>query len=122
QGHTVRERLDDPALSAPAVFNYVDARDVAVFADTLERALPEIPNGEVFFVSAADALAREPLAALLPRFFPGTETLAAELTDSRSAFSTKKAERVLGWSATHSWRTELTDAPGSPTPERKAAA
>ncbi len=32
QGHTVRERLDDPALSAPALFNYVDARDVAGFA------------------------------------------------------------------------------------------
>jgi nucleoside-diphosphate-sugar epimerase len=45
QGHTVRERLDDPALSAPAVFNYVDARDVASFADTLLDALPVIPMG-----------------------------------------------------------------------------
>ena len=35
QGHTVRERLADPALSAPALFNYVDARDVADFLDLL---------------------------------------------------------------------------------------
>ena len=72
QGHTVRERLDDPALSAPALFNYVDARDVATFAIRCSAALDDIPNGEVFFVGADDALAREPLAELLPRFHPGT--------------------------------------------------
>jgi len=41
QGHTVRERLDDPALSAPALFNYVDARDVADFLD--------VPGGHQFY-------------------------------------------------------------------------
>ena len=44
QGHTVRERLDDPALSAPAVFNYVDARDVAAFVDVLLAAMGDIPR------------------------------------------------------------------------------
>jgi nucleoside-diphosphate-sugar epimerase len=107
QGHTVRERLDDPALSAPAIFNYVDARDVAAFADTLLQALPEIPNGETFFVAADDALAREPLADLVPRFYPGTEELAAVLTGTTPAFSNAKARRVLGWRPAHSWRGEL---------------
>ena len=37
----------------------------------------DIPNAEVFFVGADDALAREPLAELLPRFVPGTDELAA---------------------------------------------
>ena len=107
QGHTVRERLDDPALSAPAVFNYVDARDVATFADRLLDALPDIPNAETFFVSADDALAREPLAELVPRFFPGTAEVAASLTGTTSAFSNAKARRLLGWSPAHDWRTEL---------------
>ena len=107
QGHTVRERLDDPALSAPALFNYVDARDVAGFADTLLAGMTEIPNGEVFFVGAADALAREPLADLLPQFHPGTAGAAAELTGTRPAFSIAKAERLLGWCPQHDWRTEL---------------
>lgn len=107
QGHTVRERLDDPALSAPALFNYVDARDVAGFADTLLAGMTEIPNGEVFFVGASDALAREPLADLLPRFHPGTAGAAAELTGTRPAFSIAKAERLLGWRPQHDWRTEL---------------
>ncbi|MFK4762567.1 NAD-dependent epimerase/dehydratase family protein [Microbacterium sp. ZW T5_45] len=107
QGHTVQARLDDPALSAPALFNYVDARDVASFADTLLDALPDVPNGETFFVGADDALAREPLSELLPRFHPGTAAAAAELTGSTPAFSSAKAERLLGWRPTRTWRAEL---------------
>lgn len=117
QGHTVRERLDDPALSAPALFNYVDARDVATFVDTLLDALPEIPNAEVFFVGADDALAREPLAELLPRFVPGTEQLAAGLTGTSPAFSNAKARRVLGWRPAHTWRGALRHGPGGPAQE-----
>ena len=107
QGHTVQERLDDPALAAPALFNYVDARDVASFAHTLLAALDDIPNGETFFVGATDALAREPLSDLLPRFHPGTAAAAAALTGTTPAFSVAKAERLLGWRARHDWRTEL---------------
>lgn len=107
QGHTVRERLADPALSAPALFNYVDARDVAAFIDTLLAAMPEIPNAETFFVGADDALAREPLSELLPRFLPGSEALAADLTGTAPAFSNAKARRLLGWRPQRSWRTEL---------------
>lgn len=107
QGHTVRERLDDPALSAPALFNYVDARDVAAFTDTLLRAMPDIPNGETFIVGADDALAREPLAELLPRFVPGSDELAAVLTGTSPTFSNAKAGRMLGWRPERSWRTEL---------------
>jgi nucleoside-diphosphate-sugar epimerase len=115
QGHTVHERLDDPALSAPALFNYVDARDVAGFADALLAAMHDIPNGQRFFVGAADALARSPLAELLPRFHPGTAAAAAELTGDRPAFSIAKAERMLGWRPRHDWRSELAAAAGSGT-------
>ncbi len=107
QGHTVRERLDDPSLAAPSLFNYVDARDVAEFADTLLAALPEIPNGETFFVGAQDALARRPLAELLPEHVPGLGDLADVLVGTAPAFSSAKAERMLGWRAAHSWRDEL---------------
>lgn len=121
QGHTVHERLDDPALSAPALFNYVDARDISVFADTLLQAMPDIPNGETFFVGADDALAREPLAELLPQFVPGSDALAAHLTGTAPAFSNVKARQLLGWRPAHSWRTALvpqtqtqTQTPGAP--------
>lgn len=107
QGHTVAERLDDPALSAPALFNYVDARDVGAFLDTLIVGLDDIPNAQTFLVGAADALARQPLAELLPTYIPGTESLAAGLTGTRPAFSIEKAKRLLGWQPEHDWRSEL---------------
>ncbi|MFS0865805.1 NAD-dependent epimerase/dehydratase family protein [Microbacterium sp. 179-B 1A2 NHS] len=125
QGHTVRERLADAALSAPALFNYVDARDVAGFADTLLAALPEIPNGETFFVGADDALATRPLADLLPQFVPGSDALAAGLTGTAPAFSNAKAARLLGWRPQRTWRGELAAvdaATGSPAPSPAAAA
>ncbi len=109
QGHTVAERLADPDLSAPALFNYVDARDAAAFLDLAVQAGPELPQGDTFFVGAADALATRPLAELLPRYVPGTEELAAGLTGTAPAFSFAKAERVLGWRPQRSWRTELAD-------------
>ena len=114
QGHTVRERLDDPALAAPSLFNYVDARDVATFVGALLDALPQIPNAEVFFVGADDALARAPLSDLIPRFVPGTERLAAGLTGTAPAFSNAKARRLLGWRPSHTWRDELAAHPLDP--------
>jgi len=101
QGHTVVDRLNDPALAAVALFNYVDARDAADFVLAwLERAGPET-NGEVFFVGADDALALAPLDALLPY------EAAAALTGTRPAFSSARAAALLGWAPSRSWRTEL---------------
>ncbi|GLJ80764.1 NAD-dependent epimerase/dehydratase family protein [Microbacterium imperiale] len=117
QGNTVRQRLDDPALAAPALFNYVDARDVASFVEALLSALPGIPNAETFFVGADDALARRPLAELIPRFHPGTADVAAVLTGTTPAFSNAKARRLLDWAPQRSWRTELRD--DAPTAQRK---
>ena len=106
-GHTVHERLDDPALAAPALFNYVDARDAARFVSRLLDALGDVPNAQTFFVGAEDALARQPLAELIPRFFPGTADAASGLVGTTPAFSIEKAQRLLGWSPLHSWRKEL---------------
>ena len=107
QGHTVAERLADPALAAVSLFNYVDARDAADFVDVWLRAAPEIPSGEIFFVGAADAMAIRPLAELIPQFLPGTEDLAAGLVGTEPAFSIAKAESMLGWRPARSWRSEL---------------
>lgn len=107
QGHTVTERLDDPALSAPALFNYVDARDVTDFLLLLLERMHLIENGDVFFVGAADAMARAPLSEVIPEIYPELAHLAAGLTGSAPAFSIDKARRVLGWEPKRSWRTEL---------------
>ncbi|MCG5220712.1 NAD-dependent epimerase/dehydratase family protein [Streptosporangium sp. KLBMP 9127] len=106
-GHTVAERLDRPELAAVSLFNYVDARDAAAFVIAWLRNADAVPNGSVFFVGADDALAKQPLAELVPRFLPGAEQAAAGLTGTLPAFSSAKAARLLGWRPRHSWRTEL---------------
>lgn len=110
QGHTLLERLADPALAAVALFNYVDARDAGEFVDRWLQCADTIANGEVFFVGAADALATAPLADVLPRTVPSTAGLAGDLTGTAPAFSIDKARRLLGWEPRRTWRTELVGA------------
>ncbi|MET0806990.1 MAG: NAD(P)-dependent oxidoreductase [Lacisediminihabitans sp.] len=104
QGHTVLERLEHPELSAVALFNYVDARDAGEFVLAWIARAHEIPNGTTFFVGAPDSLAREPIADLAPRYRP---ELVGALGEAPAVFSSALAERLLGWRATRTWRTEL---------------
>ncbi|MFG1943528.1 NAD-dependent epimerase/dehydratase family protein [Nonomuraea sp. NPDC048826] len=106
-GHTILERLDRPEIAGVSLFNYIDARDASDMIGTLVERLPGLPSGEIFFAGAADALARRPLAELLPAVMPGTGGQAHVLTDSLPAFTSAKAARLLGWTAKRSWRTEL---------------
>ncbi|MEU8248572.1 NAD(P)-dependent oxidoreductase [Nonomuraea sp. NPDC048916] len=106
-GHTIAERLGRPGLAGASLFNYIDARDASELIAVLAERLFELPGGEVFFAGAADALAREPLSELLPAVNPATAATAAGLTGTSPAFTSAKAERMLGWTAKRSWRSEL---------------
>ena len=85
---------------------YVDARD---FARAVRAALEntEIEHDR-FFITADDAMSREPLAVAFPRRFPGSEAVCASLTGTEGPISSAKAKRILGYRPQHSWRTELT--------------
>jgi UDP-glucose 4-epimerase len=107
QGHTVRERLEDPALSAVALFNYVDARDAGDFVVAWTERSHSVPNGSCFFVGAPDALALGPMDRLLPEHVPNIGDLATGLTGTRPVFSSDRAEQMLGWRARRTWRSEL---------------
>jgi len=104
QGHTVLERLDHPELSAVALFNYIDARDAGDFVLAWLTHAHEIPNGGVFFVGAPDSLAREPIGDLVARYRP---ELAGHVGDVPAVFSSERAQALLGWRASRTWRTEL---------------
>ena len=94
--------LDDPSIRHRVFWSYCDVRDLAVgFRLALEdRTL----DCETFFITADDALAREPLAELLPRFYPGTEQLASALTGPAPAVVSTRAKRLLGYQPHRSWR------------------
>jgi nucleoside-diphosphate-sugar epimerase len=106
-GDSITHRLDTPELGAVSLFNYIDARDCSELIRQVLDGLPELPNAEVFFAGATDALAREPLAELLPQLVPATAQAARGLTGTAPAFTSAKAERLLGWRPKRTWRTEL---------------
>lgn len=110
QGHTIAERLADPTLSAVALFNYIDARDAGDFVRCWLEHSSDIPNGEVFFVGAPDALLDSPTGPALAALVPGASEQAASLPGHAAVFSSALAERLLGWRARHTWRSELGDA------------
>ncbi|BDZ65597.1 NAD-dependent epimerase/dehydratase family protein [Agromyces mangrovi Wang et al. 2018] len=128
QGHTVAERLADPALAAVSLFNYVDARDAAGFVDTWLHAAPELPQGETFFVGAADAMATRPVAELWREYLPALGEAGDALTGDAPVFSVAKAESLLGWTPKRRWRDELAaevpagpEASARPTPTTTGA-
>jgi UDP-glucose 4-epimerase len=122
QGHTVAERLADPALAAVSLFNYVDARDVAAFVDAWLAAPADAIDGEGFFVGAADALATRPVAELWSEYAPGLGPAADALVGAAPVFSIRKAADRLGWAPARDWRTELaaSAARTSPSDTRRA--
>lgn len=110
QGHTIVDRLADPALAAVSLYNYLDARDAGRFvAAWLDTAAAQ-HSGEVYFVGADDALALAPLSELLPAQVPSTAGYADDLTDHEAAFSSAKAKAAFGWSPVHHWPSALSPA------------
>ena len=107
QGHTVLERLDNPELSAVALFNYVDARDAGDFVLAWLEHAAEVPNGSTFFVGAPDSLTREPIADAVARYRPELVSAIGALAAHDAVFSSAEAQRLLGWRASRTWRTEL---------------
>ncbi|WP_159944492.1 MULTISPECIES: NAD(P)-dependent oxidoreductase [unclassified Nocardiopsis] len=107
QGHTMAERLADPALAAVSLFNYVDARDAAeLFALVIENPA-RLRGGQILNAMAPDPLAPGPVDTLLPRYHPTTAGAAAALADGRAVFSSEAARTALGWIPTRTWREQL---------------
>ena len=100
------ERVPSMLENGGGTLSYVDARDVA---RAVRAALDDTEiEHDRFYITADDALSREPLAVAFPRHFPGSEAVSAGLTGTEGPISSAKAKRVLGYHPQHSWRTELT--------------
>ena len=99
------ERVPRMLENGGGILAYVDARD---FARAVRAALDDTDiEHDRFFITADDAMSREPLATAFPRRFPGSEAACAGLTGTEGPISCAKAKRMLGYRPQHSWRTEL---------------
>lgn len=107
QGHTLAQRLGDPALAATSLFNYIDARDTAeLFALVIEH--PErVRHGGLYNAVADGPLAPGPVDQAMARLHPSTAPHTAALADGRAVFSNKRARTELGWNPTRTWRTQM---------------
>ena len=99
------ERVPRMLDNGGGILAYVDARD---FARAVRAALDDTEiEHDRFFITADDAMSREPLATAFPRRFPGSEAACAALTGTEGPISCAKAKRMLGYRPQHSWRSEL---------------
>jgi nucleoside-diphosphate-sugar epimerase len=96
--------LADPGLSSPMFWSYIDVADLA---DLVVAAVETpTPGHEVVYAAAADNGTGRDLRAAALAAHPGLEVRALPRPDA-SAISSAKAERLLGWRPTRSWRDVL---------------
>ncbi len=88
-------------------WSYIDAYDLAV---ALRLAVESsLPGHEVFFICSPDAAGVSDTAAALRGLYGDRVELRAFARPDASGVSTAKAERMLGWQPTRSWRNYLTE-------------
>jgi nucleoside-diphosphate-sugar epimerase len=96
-----RELKSDPADAASELWGYVDARDAAR-ASRLALERPEV-GFAILNITAGDTLASEPTAELVRRYHPSTE-IRRGASGLRSAWSSGRARRLIGYEPQYSWR------------------
>ena len=84
------------------MFAYVDARD---YAKAVRLALEtDGIDHDRFFITADDALSREPMSVAFPKRFPGSERVASSLVGHEGPITSAKAKRKLGYGPQYTWR------------------
>lgn len=102
--------VEDRSAGAGNFWSYVDVRDVV---DMVERALDaEFEGHEAFNCAGPDNALGEPLVELLEACY-GSVPAECHVEGDAAAYDTSKAERVLGWTPSRSWR-EAADEQVSP--------
>ena len=108
------ERNLGPIVRDPSVLieNYCSYVDVHDLCDAVVLAIEtDLPGHEVFYIASPDTIGGHPLVetvtAVLRR--RRDRVPAARPRRTRPAISSAKAERLLGWRPTRSWRDYLDD-------------
>ena len=98
----------DPSVLIGNYCSYVDVHDLCdVVVLTIET---DLSGHEVFYIASRDTIGGHPLVETVSRHYDGGGIAfrPVERADA-SAISTAKAQRLLGWTPTRSWRDYLDD-------------
>jgi UDP-glucose 4-epimerase len=101
-GPILRGGGDEPSAG---FWSYVDVYDLAEMLRLAAES--DLPGHEVFYAAQPDNSAGLPLADLVRRHHGDAIPLRDLPRPDASSTSTAKAERLLGWKPTRSWRDYL---------------
>ena len=93
---------EDKGYLISNTYQYVDARDIAVFVKLSIEATNLNPF-EAFFVST-DTKYTEPTSVITARRWPFLAEMAKDIPGTEGLISIKKAEKLLGYKPQYSWR------------------
>ena len=101
-------QVRDPGVLQPDLWSYTDGLDLA---DALVLAVQSpLPGHEVFYVAAPDNATGRPFEQILRRYYGDAIPLRGPLgRPDASGISSARAQRLLGYRPTRSWRDYLDD-------------
>lgn len=103
--------LRDRSELSPSLWSYIDADDLA---DAIVLAVQsDLPGHEVFYIASPDNVGSRDFAAAVREHYGDRIELRPLARPDASGISIAKAERLLGYRPTRSWRDYLTE-DGSP--------
>ena len=101
--HSESWRDFDEAWYVAHLWSYVHVLDCArSFRLALEAAADDC--FEAMYISAADTLSETPSRLLVERYFPALSKFALSLDGNSSLLSSRRAESLIGFRPTRSWR------------------
>jgi nucleoside-diphosphate-sugar epimerase len=98
----------DPSVLIGNYCSYVDVYDLC---DAVVRVVEtDLPGHEVFYIASPDTIGGHPLEETVTTYYGGEGIEFRPLDrEDASAISSAKAQRLLGWQPTRSWRDYLDD-------------
>ena len=103
--------LRDPSEPSQSMWSYIDAEDLA---DAIVLSVEsDLPGHEVFYIASPDNVGGRDLAAAVREAYGDRIEVRPLSRPDASGISCAKAERMLGYRPTRSWRDHL-DAQGRP--------
>ena len=106
--------LRDRNETSAGIWSYIDVEDLA---DAIVLAVTtDLPGHEVFYIASPDNVGGRDLAAAVREHYGDAIEVRPLARPDASGISCAKAERLLGYRPTRSWRDHL-DAHGDPLPD-----
>jgi nucleoside-diphosphate-sugar epimerase len=105
--HNLGPGLRDPDKPSASFWSYIDVYDLA---DALRLAAEtDLPGHEVMYIASPDNAANRPLAEMIRRHHGDRVQIRELAREDASGISCAKAERMLGYAPSRSWRDCLTE-------------